>query len=215
MREKRIRRKNDLKSIIYEHIYNNLKTYIIVIIIFVIGIALGVIFVNNTDEDEITEIREYITSFIDSLKKDYHIDKTNLLRKSLWDNLILILSMWFLGLAVIGIPIVFGIVIYRSFCIGYTISAVIAVLGTQKGIIFLLSTIFLQNLIFIPVIICMTISCIKLYKSIMKDKRRENIKIEIIRHTIISIMLFILLCISSLVEVYVSTNILMLTINTI
>lgn len=215
MREKRIRRKNDLKSIIYEHIYNNLKTYIIVIIIFVIGIALGVIFVNNTDEAELTEIREYITSFIDSLKKDYHIDKTNLLRKSLWDNLILILSMWFLGLAVIGIPIVFGIVIYRSFCIGYTISAVIAVLGTQKGIIFLLSTIFLQNLIFIPVIICMTISCIKLYKSIMKDKRRENIKIEIIRHTIISIMLFILLCISSLVEVYVSTNILMLTINTI
>jgi hypothetical protein len=59
----------------------------------------------------------------------------------------------------------------------------------------------------------MTISCIRLYKSIMKDKRRENIKLEIVRHTIISIILFIFLSISSLIETYISTNILMLTIN--
>ena len=215
MREKRRRRKNDLKSVILDHIYKNLKAYIIVIIIFIIGITIGVIFVNNTNESELTEINEYITGFVNSLKQDYHIDKVELLKKSLWDNLILILSMWFAGSTVIGIPVVFGIVLYRSFCIGYTISAAIAVKKKKKGIIFLLSTIFLQNLIFIPVIICMTISCIKLYKSIMKDKRRENIKIEIMRHTIISIILFLLLCASSLIEVYVSTNILMLTINTI
>lgn len=215
MREKHKRRKNDLKTIILDHLYKNIKSYIVVIIIFIIGITLGVIFVNNTNESELTEIQEYITGFVDSLKQDYHIDKIELLKKSIWDNLILILSMWFLGLAVIGIPIVFAIVLYRSFCIGYTISAAIAVLGTQKGIIFLLSTIFLQNLIFIPVIMFMTISCIKLYKSIMKDKRRENIKIEIVRHTIVSIILFVLLVVASLIEVYVSTNILMLTINTI
>ena len=215
MREKRLRRKKDIKSIVLNHIYKNLKAYIIVIIIFIIGITLGVIFVNNINDSELTEINKYITNFVNNLKQDYHIDKGQLLKKSLWDNFILILGMWFAGSTVIGIPIVFGIVLYRSFCIGYTISAVIAVLGTQKGIIFLLSTIFLQNLIFIPVIICMTISCIKLYKSIMKDKRRENIKLEIIRHTIISIILFLLLCISSLIEVYVSTNILMLTIKAI
>ena len=72
---------------------------------------------------------------------------------------------------------------------------------------------FLQNLIFIPVIICMTVSCIKLYKSIMRDKRRENIKLEIIRHTLISIILLLLLVLASFIEVYVSTNILMLCIN--
>ena len=46
----------------------------------------------------------------------------------------------------------------------------------------------------------------------MKDKRKENIKLEIVRHTFISIILFLLLVVSALVEVYVSTNILMLTI---
>ncbi len=52
----------------------------------------------------------------------------------------------------------------------------------------------------------------KLYKSIMKDKRRENIKIEIIRHTVISIVSFIFLVVASLLEVYISTNLLMVCI---
>ena len=109
-------------------------------------------------------------------------------------------------------PIVFGILLYRGFCIGYTAASIIAVLGVQKGILFLFTTMFLQNLIFIPVIMCMVVSCIKLYKSIMKDKRRENVKIEIIRHTLISIILLVILVFASLVEVYISTNLLMLCI---
>lgn len=208
MREKRRKRKNDLKTKILEHIYKNLKAYIVVIMIFIIGITAGVIFINNAAEDELTEIQSYVTNFIDSINQGSYIDKTELLRESLFDDLILILSMWFAGSTAIGIPIVFAILIYRGFCIGYTVSAIIAVLGTQKGVTFLLATILLQNIIFIPVIIVMTVSCIKLYKSIMKDKRRENIKIEIIRHTFISIILLIFLAISSLVEVYISTNIL-------
>lgn len=207
------RKKSNIKDIILNNIYDNLKSYIIVITIFIIGIILGVIFINNITESQTTEIGNYINNFINALKQDYRIDKGELLKSSLWDNLFLIVSMWFIGSTVIGIPIVFGIVLFRGFCIGYTISAIIGVLGVQKGIIFLLSTIFIQNLLFIPVIICMTVSCIKLYKSIMKDKRRENIKLEIIRHTLISIILLIILVVSSLIEVYISTNLLMLCIN--
>ena len=214
MREVRKRRKaNNIKQLILNHFYENIKAYIIVIIIFIIGIVAGVIFINNTNETQGTEIQNYITSFINSLKQDYHIDKLELLKKSLGDNFILILTMWFIGSTVIGIPIIFGIVLFRGFCIGYTVSSIIASLGVQKGLIFLFTTVFLQNLIFIPVIICMAVSCIRLYKSIMKDKRRENIKVEIIRHTLISIVLIIFLIIASLVESYISTNLLMLSIN--
>ena len=214
MREVRKRRKaNNIKQLILNHFYENIKAYIIVIIIFIIGIVAGVIFINNTNETQGTEIQNYITSFINSLKQDYHIDKLELLKKSLGDNFILILTMWFIGSTVIGIPIIFGIVLFRGFCIGYTVSSIIASLGVQKGLMFLFTTVFLQNLIFIPVIICMAVSCIRLYKSIMKDKRRENIKVEIIRHTLISIVLIIFLIVASLVESYISTNLLMLSIN--
>ena len=214
MREVRKRRKaNNIKQLILNHFYENIKAYIIVIIIFIIGIVAGVIFINNTNETQSTEIQNYITSFINSLKQDYHIDKLELLKKSLGDNFILILTMWFIGSTVIGLPIIFGIVLFRGFCIGYTVSSIIASLGVQKGLIFLFTTVFLQNLIFIPVVICMAVSCIRLYKSIMRDKRRENIKLEIIRHTLFSIVLIIFLIVAALVESYISTNLLMICIN--
>ena len=121
--------------------------------------------------------------------------------------------MWFTGSTVVGIPIVIGIVTAKGFCVGYTISMIISTLGNWKGIIFIATSMLLQNLIYIPSIIALAVSGMKLYKSIMKDKRKENIKLEIIRHTMVSIMLFILLAIASLVEVYISTNLLTMCIN--
>ena len=212
MREIPKRRKSNFKEIILNHILENGKSYFIVTALLLIGIVVGVIFINNANESQITEIQNYINSFISSLKQDYHIDKMQLMKNSLGDNLILIVSMWFIGSTVIGIPIVLGIVLFRGFCLGYTVSAIIGVLGVQKGILFFFTTIFLQNLLFIPVIICMAVSCIRLYQSIMKDKRKENIKIEVIKHTMRSILLLLLLVIASLLEVYISTNLLMLCI---
>jgi len=48
----------------------------------------------------------------------------------------------------------------------------------------------------------------KLYKSIVKDKRKENIKLEITRHTIFCGLILLILEVSAFVEVYVSTNLL-------
>ena len=42
----------------------------------------------------------------------------------------------------------------------------------------------------------------------MKDKRRENIKLEILRHTIFCLFIGIILICSSFIEVYVSSNLL-------
>ena len=57
-----------------------------------------------------------------------------LFRTTLKENIMLALTLWFFGTTVIGIPIVFGIVLYRGFCLGYTISAIITILGLPKGI---------------------------------------------------------------------------------
>ena len=93
---------------------------------------------------------------------------------------------------------------------GYTIATFISTIGFSKGLIFILSSILLQNLVFIPTILALGVSGFKLYKSIVKDKRKENIKLEIIRHTIFSTVMLILLISSSLIESFISTNILKL-----
>ena len=202
MRDKGIKIKNTIK----EHIINNSKEYIIVFIIFIIGIFLGVFFINNSNEETLTEITSYLSGFIDKMKNTSSLQYVDLLKNSIFQNLILTISIWFFGTTVIGIPIVFGLVLYRGFCLGYTILACIAMMGLSKGISFILLSLVAQNLLAIPAILALAVSGFKLYKSIVKDNRKENIKLEFIRHTLFSILMLILLIISSLTEVFISTN---------
>ena len=60
----------------------------------------------------------------------------------------------------------------------------------------------------IPAILAIGVSGFKLYKSIVKDKAKENIKLEIIRHTVFSGIMLLVMILSSLVEVFICTNIL-------
>ena len=126
---KNIKKTLKLKDIIVNHIASNSKEYIIVTLLFIIGIFLGVLFVNNIKNDEFDSVQNYITTFIQKFKENPNIDSGELLKTSIIKNLILALSLWFFGTTVIGIPIVFGILIYRGFCLGYTISTFISTIG--------------------------------------------------------------------------------------
>ena len=197
----------ELKEIIFNHVSNNIKSYFILLILFVIGIILGIISINNAKQEQQYEITTYITNFITSLNDNNVIEKSSLLKKSIKINLFTLFCLWVSSATVIGIPIVYGIIGYRGFCIGYSISSLIATLGKKNGIILSFSSMFLQNILIIPSIFIIAVSGIKLYKSIMKDKRKEKIKIEIYRHTITSVVIGVILIFSSLVEVYLSSNI--------
>ena len=69
------------------NIYANLKAYLIVTVLFLIGIIAGVIFINNVNQTQFSEIQTYIQNFITALKGEYHIDSFALLKNSLLDNL--------------------------------------------------------------------------------------------------------------------------------
>ena len=204
-----------IKNAILRNIQNNIREYFIVMIIFLIGLILGVIFINNTNQENKEEITSYIGNFVQGIKTDYTVDNGKLLNKSIINNLILAITLWISGCTVIGMPFVYGIVGFRGFALGYTISSSIIALGTGNGIIFVLSSILLQTIITIPVIFALAVSGIKLYKSIMKDRRKENIKVEIFRHTAFSGAMLIMLLISSGIEAYISSNLLTICSNMI
>ncbi len=193
---------------IKEHVLNNKKEYVIVSILFVIGIFLGVFFINNVGQEPKTLITEYLNQFIEKLKSTEDLNLIELLKTSIGQNIMLAISLWFFGTTIIGIPVVFGIVAYRGFCLGYTIAACISIMGISKGIIFVLMLLLLQNLLVIPAILALAVSGIKLYKSIMKDKTKENVKIEMLRHTVFSLIMLLVLIVSSVIEIFISTNIL-------
>lgn len=203
---------NQIWNAVKEHIYRNLKQYMIVCIFFFIGIIAGVIFVNHSEEEVKQQIGGYITTFIECLKTGCQIDSMHLLKTVIGNHILFALLLWFMGCTVIGIPVVYGLIIYRGFALGYTISSILYILGLGKGSLFCILSLLLQNLLIIPSILALAVSGIKLYQAITKDKKRENIKIEIIRHTIFSLFMVFILMIASVVEVYLSNFLLSLCI---
>ena len=197
-----------IRETIIAHISNNKKEYFIISLIFIIGVLLGVFFINNINDSQIEIIKNYISDFVNAIKNNQSINNVELLKQTIINNIIIASIIWFFGTTVIGIPIVFGLILYRGFILGYTISACISIMGIQGGLIFTLSALLLQNIIFIPAIIAIAVSGFKLYKSIVKDRRKDNIKLEILRHTVFSVFMMIALAISAIIESFISTNIL-------
>ena len=203
----------NIKRVIEEHITRNVKIYFILIIIFLLGLIIGLIVVNNSSPEQETEITSYINNFVSELKNGSKLDYFKLLKSSFANNLFLVITLWFMSSTVIGIPIVYGMVGYKGFCMGYTISSVVLSLGTGKGIAFVLSSMLIHNIILIPCMLAVATSGINLYKSIIKDRRKENIKIEIIRHTVFCLIMLAIMAVGSLVETYISSNLLISIVN--
>lgn len=91
----------NIRNTISQHVTNNSKEYILVTLIFLVGIFLGVMFINNTQETQISEITSYLNNFVDKLKNTEELDNIELLKTTIIENIILSITLWFFGTTVI------------------------------------------------------------------------------------------------------------------
>lgn len=194
-----------IKSVFFEYIKNNKKTFVVLLIFFFIGICLGIAFINNANENQIQEITVYVNSLKDNIKSAKDVNKSILFMQSIKQNIIFMLVIWFFGCTIFGSFLIYIAIIYKGFSIGYTISAIIATLGVKSGMAFVFISLILQNLILLPVLFIISDSGIKMYKNLMKN-RFMNIKTEFLRHTIIMLISLVFVTLASFIEVYVSTS---------
>ena len=71
---------------------------------------------------------------------------------------------------------------------------------------FVFSSLLIQNVIFLPAIFILAENAAKFYRRIMKSS--VNIKTELARYTIVMLIVIVFSVIASIVEVYISTNLL-------
>ena len=82
------KKKNEIFVAIKEDIINNAKSYFIVLIIFAVGVFLGVMFINQMQEK--SKIEQYINTYVDETKVlqngDYLGELQNDIRNHEFDN---------------------------------------------------------------------------------------------------------------------------------
>ncbi len=169
-----------------KEMYNNYKNelskknniLILVLVVFIIGLIFGSIYITILSNEQKTTIINEVTSYFSNITKSNFADKTEILKNTLTSNLIYTISMWLLGISVIGMPIVFIMIFFKSFILGFSVSSIFAKYGF-KGIIKSILYILPSNLIMLIFILFLSSYSIlissKIFNSAIK-KQTINFK---------------------------------------
>lgn len=182
-----------LKKIVLDHIKKHGNSYIAMSIVFVIGICLGVGIINRLDEEKFEVIQKYFFEYKNNIANVNISNIKNLLLNGIFNKSRFIFILFALACTVIFEKLIYFCVLYKGFSIGYSISASIKVYGVRKGILFAITTLGIQNIIYIPCILFFSIYCINFCKKIKNnnvDIKRCFLKLFVVFCIIIVISTF-------------------------
>ena len=173
------------------------------IILFIIGFVLGIIsyFILDSSNDSI------INYF--SLIKEGKLNYTNNLLISIIQNYKYSIIIWILGIIFIFSFIIPFIIIYRGISLGLTIFSIIVCFKTKGlllALIMMFPSVLLNELVYIFLSYYSINFSLKIYRNI-KNNKMINIKSFSKNYFYIFLLSLGLLLISSLFEIYITSNI--------
>ncbi|MBE6048452.1 MAG: stage II sporulation protein M [Clostridium sp.] len=182
--------------------------YVVVLILFCVGIVIGtytVKYMNTTNKDDLTS---YFTTFTNSIS-DKNVNYNSLLLNVIKKNLYFIIPIILCGFTFIGTPVILIIDFIKGFTLGYTFTFLLATFEGKGFLLALSSTVF-QNLLYIPCL--MVLSVVALQLSVEKFKNRffknfanRNLDVKSFINVMILITGFFIIAI--LIETYICPSI--------
>ena len=196
-----------------ESLKENKITFLWVLLFFLVGIVLGSYTVYYMSDFNRVEITTYFNNFLEFLGGN-SVSYTSILVDSVKSILPMVVIIVLLGYTAVGTPIILMMDLAKGYVIGFTFSLIVSMLGS-KGVMLVLSGLMLQNLIFIPII--MLISVLAIRHSVTKLKMgvsRDRVKLDVSRAYLNFQGLLSLIIISGiLIETYISPNLIRLVIS--
>lgn len=197
---------NTLMSNINKHIQENFWLYIISILCVFTGIILGIYSVKYLGEFEQNDLVNYLMNFVDPTNTS-GISYKLIFMQSIKNNLPVVIFLWFLGLTIVGLPIILIIDLLKGFTVGFTFSFMISGLG-KSGIGIAIIGVLPQNLIYIPCIIFASVLSMEFSIMLIKDKFNKqwttSIANKIIFYSVIFIGLILFMFIGIIIESYIA-----------
>ncbi|HAT4309202.1 stage II sporulation protein M [Clostridium perfringens] len=196
-----------------ESLKENKITFLWVLLFFLVGIVLGSYTVYYMSDFNRVEITTYFNNFLEFLGGN-SVAYTSILVDSIKSILPMVVIIVLLGYTAVGTPIILMMDLAKGYVIGFTFSLIVSMLGS-KGVMLVLSGLMLQNLIFIPII--MLISVLAIRHSVTKLKMgvsRDRVRLDVSRAYLNFQGLLSLIIISGiLIETYISPNLIRLVIS--
>lgn len=198
---------------IQEVMRENKMTFLCILLFFLVGIVLGSYTVYYMSDFNKVEIGNYFNNFMEFIKTN-NISYSKIFLDSILNIIPMIIIIILLGYTILGAPFILIIDLAKGYVLGFTFSLLVSIMG-GKGAALLGLGLMLQNLIFIPCLILISIVAVK--NSILKLKdgiSKERNRFDCINKNYINIqsILSIILIVGILIETYISPNLIRLVI---
>ncbi|NLV15706.1 MAG: stage II sporulation protein M [Syntrophomonadaceae bacterium] len=192
-----------LPGILIEHLRKNLLKYLLLIVIFALGITLGDMKSGSLEG----ETRSYLLNLVNQLINygGGHEDGHGLFLAVALNQVKTVGLMWFLGLTVVGVPLILGMIFARAFSLGFTLGFLIQEKG-KLGVVMALATVLPQNIFYIPFIIMGAVLSIGFSLFLVKGRFQARAELwqNFVLYTLAMIGILIVLLLGALIESYLA-----------
>ncbi|EYE87446.1 hypothetical protein Q428_13310 [Fervidicella metallireducens AeB] len=197
---------NSFSQSISKSVKYNIGLYFIVTLFFATGLAAGAFTLKALDYTQKQDLLAYLNNFFQIIDKE-SINNTSMFFHAIRSNAFSVLMIWLLGITIIGIPFTLIISSFKGFILGFTISFLIQGLG-WKGVLLTFIALIPQNIIYLPCFLAISVSSIGfslgIYRRRYGSSFRNSLKNNMASYSFTIFSLFLLMCIGSFVEAYIS-----------
>ncbi|NLX03036.1 MAG: stage II sporulation protein M [Syntrophomonadaceae bacterium] len=191
------------KDRIKQHISENRPQYIMVIIIFLVGLVMGSYQVSGLDWG----VKSQLSGMVDDYLRggmDGSLSGQEILVAAFLKQLKATVLLWFLGLTVIGFPLILGFIWFRGFSLGFTVSFLLHD-RAGAGILITIISILPQNIIYIPLFLAWSVMAINFSIYVLKG-RNSGVPLgrAVMGYTVIMLAYLLIFLAGAFVEAYLS-----------
>ncbi len=207
MPKKRKSKKTALKTLKLNFKVEKTSYLIALLVIFLVGVTFGSFYATKVDETTSELIMDRLANIQYQVDDFNHL---NIFAKSFFSNIWYVFLIWFLGLTLVGIPLIWITVFVKGFGFGFVISFFVREFGI-RGIPYALAYTFPQNVIIIPLLIYVSYVAwhfsYRLYVSVFRKSQSKYVsknfnaylKLLVYSTLIILVYSFIVIIVSPLV----------------
>lgn len=150
-------------------VQDNKVQYLLVVFFLTVGITAGTFTISNMHLAAKNELSEYIKMVLVGVKTQ-PVDYFAVFLFAWLHNTVLYALMAGFSMLMIGIPVVTALVIYKGFCVGFSLG-VLSLLFGSGGFAMILAAVFITNIVLVP---CICKGCITGWNhsiSVIKERK--------------------------------------------
>lgn len=185
---------------------DHLPFYLFVFVLFATGIVFGAVMVGALTLEQKQDLARHMSGFFLTVEQGGGFDASASFQQSLMLHLKWIFLIWVLGLSVIGLPLVFALDFLKGVLVGFSVGYMIGQYS-WKGMLFVVVSVFPQNLVIIPAIVVTSVSAtafaVHLVKMRVIGKQGQLLPV-FVRYSGTALLMAVLLAGASIYEGFLS-----------